>query len=73
MIRNLIFRQFPSEYVHLYICTTYIVGDEDPLAVVDELSEVGGGGVSAVSIAEGNLIAGPQVELSLHTSDDLVF
>ena len=73
MIRNLIFRQFPSEYVHLCICTTYIVGDEDPLAVVDELSEVGGGGVSAVSIAEGNLIAGPQVELSLHTSDDLVF
>ena len=71
VIRNLIIRQFPSEY--MYICTTYIVGDEDPLAVVNELSKVGGGGVSAVSIAEGNLIAGPKVDISLNTSDDLVF
>ena len=38
---------------------SYIVRDDDPLVVVDDLLVVGAGGVPTVSLAEGDGVAGP--------------
>ena len=53
----------------------YVVGDEDPLVVVGELLEVGGGAVPALGgavVAEGDGAAGPGVDISLDSGDHLV-
>ena len=50
----------------------YIVGDEDPLVVVGELPEVGGGGVPALGGAEGDRVAGAGINISLHSGHHLV-
>ena len=53
----------------------YVVGDQDPLVVVGELLEVGGGAVPALRgavVTEGDGAAGPGVDVALDPGHHLV-
>ena len=50
----------------------YVVRDEDPLVVVGELFEVGGGGVPAQAGAEGDGVTGAGINISLDSGHHLV-
>ena len=52
-----------------WVNISYIVRDDDPLVVVDELPVVGGGGVPAVGLTEGDGVAGPTGDVSFHPGD----
>ena len=52
--------------------SVYIVWDEDPLVVVGELPEVGGGGVPALGGAEGDGVTGAGINISFDSGHHLV-